>query len=236
MVFISIPGDISEPNTTFMMEDWPRVLGIISIPTSQGTRMLTALIGDQGQKQTEVPIPANRRWILHENTTGNNHIKSLWKWSWSLPVLPEDVPSFSVGAAIVFMFSFQSSAFWILSLHTARFFIWHCWGILPSLQAAWNLLADLLAKTTRSGELSPVKQRQLSSNLPNFCWLLICCRNPVVPLGLPWKSSHCYIFWGTQEPINSFCPCTCRSCDVGFLGLLRDSKSSFGNSAWAWAM
>lgn len=102
------------------------------------------------------------------------------------------------------MFSFQSSEFWILSLHTARFFIWHCWGILPSLQAALNLLADLLVKTTRSGELSPAKQRQLSSDLPNFCWLLICCHVLAVSVNLPWKSSHCYIFWGTQEAINTF--------------------------------
>lgn len=159
MVFISIPGDIGEPNTTFMREDWPRVLGIILIPTSKGTQMLIAFIGDHGQKQTEVPIPANRRCIFHQNTTGNNHIKSLWKWSWSLLVLPEDIPLFSVGAAIVFMFSFQSSEFWILSLCTARFFIWHCWDILPSLQAALNLLADLPAKSTRSGELSPVWSR-----------------------------------------------------------------------------
>lgn len=184
--------------------------------------MLTALIGNHGQKQTEVPIPADRRLrISHENTTGNNHIKSLWKWSWSLPVLPEDVPSLSVGAALVFMFSFQSSEFWILSLHSARLFIWHCWGILPSLQAALNLLADLLAKTTGSGELSSVKRREPSSDLPNFCWLLICCHIPVVPVSLPQKNSRYYIFWGTQEPINTFCPCTYSGCDMGFLGLLR---------------
>lgn len=96
-------------------------------------------------------------------------------------------------------------------------FIWHCWGILPSLQAALTLLADLLARTTKSGEWSPVKQRQLSSDVPNFCWLLMCSHIPVVPLSLPWKSRHCYIFWGTQEPINTFCPCTCMELWYGVL-------------------
>ena len=74
------------------------------------------------------------------------------------------------------MFSFQPNEFWLLSLHTARRFIWHRWCILPSLQAALNLLAKQLAKTTRSRELSPIKQRrELNADLPKFCWLLICC-------------------------------------------------------------
>lgn len=110
------------------------------------------------------------------NHNWEKHINSPWKWSWHLPVLPEEVPSLSARAALVFMFFFQPSEFWILSLHTARLFIWHCWCILPSLQAALNLLAKQLAKNTRGWELSPVKQRrELNRDLPKFCWRLICC-------------------------------------------------------------
>lgn len=74
-------------------------------------------------------------------------------------------------------------------LHTARLFSWHCWGILPSLQAASSLLAKQIAKNARGGELSPINQRrELNTYHPKFWWLLICCIK--IFLLLLWGTLH----------------------------------------------
>lgn len=132
------------------------------------------------------------------------------------------------------MFSFQPSELWILPLHTARLFIWHCLCLLPSLQAPLNLLAKQLARNTRGRELR--QRRELNTDLPKFCCLLICCMKAFPScwwVSLSWKSNHYYFFWDTWELINTFCTQAYKSCDVGFLEQLSGKSSLETVQAWA---